>query len=59
MKEKLFNGFVSLAEKTWNQKVSHDRVIVDNYYENLCTFGLFCQKENEMKKNIHDIFKLE
>lgn len=40
-KKNSINGKLTLLDTTGNQKVSHDRVLVEIYFERLCTFGNF------------------
>lgn len=43
-KKKPVNGALSSGDRTRNANISHDRVIVENFFGRLCTFGLFAQK---------------
>lgn len=54
-KKKPINGCLTVADKNRNKAISHDRIVVENYFGHLCTFGLFSQK-CMWKKRKRDIY---
>lgn len=47
------------CDKNRNKTIFHDRVIVENFFRCLCTFGMFSRKWKWDKKGTRCIFKLK
>lgn len=43
LKKRPVNVILTLADRKINQKFSHDRIYVENYFERVCSMGLFSQ----------------